>query len=51
MMPKEFPGTCEVSENFQVQPKHFPDKEDTGAGRPVQRLTQTVRPPDRYKAI
>ena len=51
MMPKEFPGTCEVSENFKVQPKHFPDKEDTGAGRPVQRLTQTVRPPDRYKAI
>lgn len=47
-MPKEIPGT---SEDSQEQPRHFPDNENTGVGRPVRRSTRTVRPPDRYKAI
>ena len=50
-LPKEVSGTSEVSENSQIQPRHFPDKEDTEAGRPVRRSTQAVRPPDRYNAI
>ena len=50
-MPKEFLGTCEVSENSQEQPRHFPDKEDTSARRPVRRSTRTVRPPNHYKVI
>lgn len=47
-VPKEIPGT---SEDSQEQPRHFPDNENTGVGRPVRRSTRTVRPPDRYKAI
>ncbi|PFX23119.1 Transposon Tf2-6 polyprotein [Stylophora pistillata] len=47
-MPKEIPGT---SEDSQEQPRHFPDNQNTGVGRPVRRSTRTVRPPDRYKVI
>ena len=50
-LPKEVSGTSEVSENSQVQPRHFPNTEDTEAGMPVRRSTRTVRPPDRYNAI
>ena len=41
-MPKEVPGTSEVSENSQVQPRHFPDRKDTGAGRPYGRLNAVI---------
>lgn len=50
-MPKEIPGTSEVSENSQVHPRRFPYKENIGMGRTVRRSTRTVGPPDRYKAM